>query len=330
MRLGADAISLFKFAVARPGWTLADAREALDIGEPECEAAVKQLAELMLIRQARDPDREWEVVSPEAAAAELLAEDDVEIRRRQAEVAGLRTELMALLPAYFEARRSRRRSEAIDSVDDGRAVQRVLAESAARARQEIRVQHAGAGLSRESLDASLAADLPTLERGIALRVVLQHATRQHLRTQRWAAVVVAAGAQVRTVAVVPRRLILIDTDRAVIPQEGGRSGAVLVEEPAIVEHLGASFEHLWTGAVPFPVEEPGADAAASDEAAVRDDLRAQILRLLADGATDDVVARRTGLSPRTCRRYVATLMEELGAGSRFQAGVLAERAGLIG
>ncbi|MCZ0982437.1 hypothetical protein O1L60_35735 [Streptomyces diastatochromogenes] len=50
--------------------------------------------------------------------------------------------------------------------------------------------------------------------------------------------------------------------------------------------------------------------------------------LLAEGAKDEVIARRMGMSLRTCRRHIADLLEELGAESRFQGGVLAERAGL--
>ncbi len=35
------------------------------------------------------------------------------------------------------------------------------------------------------------------------------------------------------------------------------------------------------------------------------------------------------MSERTLRRHVAAIMQELSAGSRFQAGVLAARAGLV-
>ncbi|KOG32387.1 hypothetical protein ADK34_09305 [Streptomyces viridochromogenes] len=52
--------------------------------------------------------------------------------------------------------------------------------------------------------------------------------------------------------------------------------------------------------------------------------------LLAQGAKDEVIARRLGMSLRTCRRHIAELLEELGAESRFQGGALAERAGSPG
>ena len=54
-----------------------------------------------------------------------------------------------------------------------------------------------------------------------------------------------------------------------------------------------------------------------------------ILALLAAGAPDATIARQTGVSQRTVERRVRALMDRLGAGTRFQAGVQAARRGLI-
>lgn len=48
-------------------------------------------------------------------------------------------------------------------------------------------------------------------------------------------------------------------------------------------------------------------------------------RLLATGAKDDVIARRLGLSVRTVRSEIKSLVAALGATSRFQAGCELER-----
>ena len=53
-----------------------------------------------------------------------------------------------------------------------------------------------------------------------------------------------------------------------------------------------------------------------------------LLQQLAAGAKDEQIARTLGLSLRTVRRRVADLMIELGADTRFQAGVEAVRARL--
>ncbi|SDK53829.1 helix-turn-helix domain-containing protein [Nonomuraea jiangxiensis] len=51
----------------------------------------------------------------------------------------------------------------------------------------------------------------------------------------------------------------------------------------------------------------------------------QVLQLLAQGCTDEAVARNLGVSLRTVRRITADLMERLDARSRFQAGLKAAR-----
>ena len=80
------------------------------------------------------------------------------------------------------------------------------------------------------------------------------------------------------------------------------------------------FEQLWLRAAaarPHPDGE-----AASDD-------RRRILELLMIGTKDETIARQLGLSLRTVRRRVAELMDELGARTRFQAGMEAHRRGLL-
>lgn len=55
-----------------------------------------------------------------------------------------------------------------------------------------------------------------------------------------------------------------------------------------------------------------------------------IAGLLALGLKDEAVVKRLAISHRTYRRRVRHLMDKLGARSRFEAGVLAERAGWVG
>ena len=58
-----------------------------------------------------------------------------------------------------------------------------------------------------------------------------------------------------------------------------------------------------------------------------DHTRAAILRLMADGEKDEAISRRLSVSVRTCRRHIADYMAQVGATSRFQAGVIAARNG---
>ena len=54
-------------------------------------------------------------------------------------------------------------------------------------------------------------------------------------------------------------------------------------------------------------------------------LQHAIIRLLLQGAKDEVIARRLGVSVRTCRRHISSIMDQLGATSRFQAGAMIQQ-----
>ena len=50
---------------------------------------------------------------------------------------------------------------------------------------------------------------------------------------------------------------------------------------------------------------------------------------MAQGHKDELVARRLGMSVRTCRRYISEIMEQVESSSRFQAGVNVALARLL-
>ena len=60
-----------------------------------------------------------------------------------------------------------------------------------------------------------------------------------------------------------------------------------------------------------------------------DDVDLAILRLLSEGCTTDLIARRAGFSERTVRRRLRALADDLGVDSSIEVVVHAVRAGLI-
>lgn len=88
----------------------------------------------------------------------------------------------------------------------------------------------------------------------------------------------------------------------------------MVRSPVLVGALTSLFEELWRGSVPL---------------GTTGDPHRQVAALLSQGLTDEAIARRLGLSVRTVRARIARIMAELGARTRFQAGVLAARAGWL-
>ncbi len=73
--------------------------------------------------------------------------------------------------------------------------------------------------------------------------------------------------------------------------------------------------------------DPGRASATGGWEPTADDLR--ILRLLSEGHTTDVVARRQGVSERTIRRRLHAIAHEIGVDTTIEAVVYAVRARLI-
>jgi DNA-binding CsgD family transcriptional regulator len=102
------------------------------------------------------------------------------------------------------------------------------------------------------------------------------------------------------------------------------AGTLLVRAPALVALVRNLFDQYWARGTPLPTTGAGPGAAAQDVDEVR-----RVLELLQLGLKDESIARQLGVSLRTVRRRVAGVMDDLGATTRFQAGMEAARRGLI-
>lgn len=130
------------------------------------------------------------------------------------------------------------------------------------------------------------------------------------------------GERVRVISEVPTRMFIFGDAHAVLPEPIGFTDEprVHVRQRSVVAALTLWFELLWTHAAPVPELESGRGLP---------DGRQFLLEQLMAGATDELIARKLGISLRTVRRRVAELMSDLGVDTRFQAGVEAVRRGWL-
>lgn len=131
----------------------------------------------------------------------------------------------------------------------------------------------------------------------------------------------ATGEVQRIVPRLPLKMILADESLALVSlTRTGMDGAMLVRSRRLLSLLRDVFNSLWEQATPL---------LGDVDPATLEHSHGQVPALLGAGLGDDAIARELGLGLRTVRRRVAGLCDELDAHSRFQAGVLAERRGLI-
>ena len=318
------AVSAYECALRNGVFRDAEIAKDLDVDAPAAARLRELLTQLRLLAPGKDGGPPVPV-DPLIAEMELRSPVERSIRESQERLAHIHGELRALVPLYQEGSRSGRCDEQIRVLDDPAEVRREVSMLMRTCERETVTVQPGGGRSSESVRRVLAPTLEMLARGVTLRTLYQHTARASLATRAFVRQVAAEGAEVRTTGEAFERVFFFDRRIAVVSQERrGRQppGATLVSEPTLVDFMYRTFENLWQSARVFDTER-----VAYPE--TREELRTDILRLMAAGLKDDVIARRLGMATRTCRRYITELMDEIDASSRFQAGLIVGRRGLL-
>ncbi|WP_260696923.1 hypothetical protein [Streptomyces sp. 130] len=208
------------------------------------------------------------------------------------------------------------------------ALHTLVSEMSARCRREFLLVLPSGARPCRSFPAARTITLDLLARGVRARLIYQHAIRGDLVTRALVRELTQHGAEIRTSAELIDPLVAFDRETLVLPHspdfsgDDDTTGTVAVRDPAMVAFACAAFENLWNTACPLIPD-------TKDTTHTIDALKKSIVHLMAMGHKDEMVARRLGISVRTCRRHIAQIMDEQGAISRFQAGVVLTRAGLV-
>ncbi|MEU4099819.1 helix-turn-helix transcriptional regulator [Streptomyces tanashiensis] len=303
---------------AHPPARPADLAAELDLPLARVESAVSALLDMGLLR--RDQERAVLPVAPDEAVQRTLGPLEREMRARRQHMERTREQLMAFMPLY-ESHLLRlthlRQAEYVELLTDLRAVREAITELGRTCEREVMTAQPGGGRRAEVLEEAVARDEELLRRGVRMRVLYQHTARFSSGTCAYVERVGRLGAQVRTLDDEFMRMLVFDRATAVIPVPDDPHAAVLIREPHVVAFMVGAYERLWLEALPFETEW---DRQTIMD--ISDELKQTIVRLLTEGLTDAAIARRLGLSVRSCRRHVADVMAALGAESRFQAGYL--------
>jgi DNA-binding CsgD family transcriptional regulator len=321
--LGELEIALYRSLLAAPGRPSGKLADSLEISADEVHKPLARLTEMGLVRT--DSADRHTAVSPMLAEATVLGAEDLELGARRAVLEARRNTIRRLVPEWNDALTSAAHETAVDVISDPAKIGNVLMHYADQCREEL-LSVAPGRLPRTRIDSrTRIANLYSLRRGIKTRALYQHTALRDRHTRSYLTELADNGAKIRFAPSVPGRSLVIDQEVALLPiptDTPGRQGLAVVRERNVVAWVIATFEQLWAEAV--PLEEV---ISRQSEAAELDQTRAAILRLMAEGEKDEAISRRLSISVRTCRRHIADYMAQVGATSRFQAGVIAARAG---
>ncbi|MFE2146784.1 LuxR C-terminal-related transcriptional regulator [Streptomyces sp. NPDC059456] len=323
--LGLDttAEAVYRTMLARPRDGVSALAAHLGLPDSEIRRSLDLLSELALIRPSYEHAGELRAVSPDVGMELLMARQQAELAAQQLKIETSRAAAAQLI-AEFADLSPAASGPGVEQLTGLDAIRSRIAGLAHRVQSELMTFAPGGGHRPETLEASKADDGALLGRGVRMRSLFQDSVRNSQTTVTYATWLTENGGEVRTAPDLPTRMMVFDRSTAVIPVSSADSaaGAVVLTGEGTLTALCALFDNIWAGARPLgAVEEKDTGGLNPQERTV--------VQLLAQGLTDEAIAKRLAVSPRTARRLANGLMARLGAASRFEFGVRAVQRGWL-
>ncbi|MFF5230562.1 LuxR C-terminal-related transcriptional regulator [Dactylosporangium sp. NPDC000521] len=320
--LGTTAEGVYRLMLDKPSWGVVDLAGELGVEPAQVRAALDELFELSLIRDSAEREGHLRAVSPGVGLQLLLAKQQEEHDRQTQRIAAGQA-AMAQLVAEYSSRETLRASSDAEQVLGMDGILGRIEELTDATRVEMLSIMPGVQ-APAAMDAAQRNNDILLARNVTIRTAMQEAARNDKGTLAYAQSLTDAGAEVRAAPLLPPRMLVFDRATGLVPIDPANTshGVLVLTGRGVVASLVALFEQVWASAVPL-----GASRARTRHGVTPQER--ELLRLLGQGHTDESAAKRLGVSQRTCRRMMADLMERLNARSRFEAGLLAARAGWL-
>ncbi|WP_435613358.1 helix-turn-helix domain-containing protein [Streptomyces sp. bgisy159] len=291
----------------------------------EVRKFLAELAEQQLVRPSWESSGAYQPISPQLGLAALIARKEVDLMRLQSDLAASKVLAARLEEDFVQSVRAKENGD-VERLIGIEAIRARIEQLSYDCRSEVLSCAPDGAQTAQNRSAGRPLNQMLLERGVNFKTIYLDSLRNDRESVEYAQWLTDLGAEVRTRATVPSRMLIFDREVAVAPlnADASGSGALVVKGSAVLVAMCQLFDLLWQESRPLTVDHrvPKAD----------DDLAAQeraLLDLLADGHTDETVARRLGVSVRTARRITADLMGRVSARSRFELAVHATRRGWI-
>jgi sugar-specific transcriptional regulator TrmB len=313
--VSAEDEAAYRALLDLPRCSVTEVAAATGRGTSALARSLHRLADLGLVSQLPGPPTRYLATRPDLAVESLVARRTDEFERSRAAARAL----LAELPVD----RTHRPEDQVEIVVGREAVAGRFRQLQESAREEMLVLDRPP-YAQNASEPNPAED-PLLGRGVVLRAVYAPEAFDVPGAFALAQAAIAAGEQARVHADVPMKMVVTDLRCALLPltddQVHSVESALVVHNPTLVGALAKMFELLWESALPLPAVDPGPGGWSDGRSTEITD--PQLLGLLVAGLKDETIARQLGVSLRTVQRRISTLMTELGARTRFQAGVAA-------
>jgi DNA-binding CsgD family transcriptional regulator len=312
--------SVYRLLLRHPGSTATEISQSLAIRPHSVRTAIASLEGAGLVSRSPDTQPLFFPVAPDVGVEALIL-------RRQADLEQARALADRMMADFHQGRRTQP-PDPVEIVSGAEAVHTRFEQLQRSARHLVQVldapPYAGPGGTPNRVE------FEALTRGVVYRGIYDQAALEAAPgTINAIARYVAAGEQARFLGKLPFKLATFDREFGYVPltvSQPDIARFMVVRPCSLLDALLYIFDTLWERATPITFG-PGSPPGEPDSGDDPPDSR--LLNLLATGMTDQAIAHHLGLSYRTTRRRIAALMTELGAESRFQAGLQASRRGWL-
>ncbi|MCX5383351.1 helix-turn-helix transcriptional regulator [Streptomyces sp. NBC_00083] len=301
-----------------PGWGTEEVSSGADCSPAEVEEACDRLLATGLLSPAPTARCGFATVEPEAALTRLFTSEERQAAAHAERMARIRSDIAALTVHFADLRNERRAPVEVETLATPALVNSFLEDAGSMVRSRMRSMHPGGPPPEDVIDEMLLRDKEMAGRNIEVEVLYQRRAAEVPYVAAYLMDAARRGREARTAEFLPIRMILFDDDLAVLPINPADSseGALAVHGRALMATLHAFYDHCWHNAtLPRRPQEGRASRPALDSQELI------VVRLLADGVKDEVIARHLGVSSRTLSRLISGLLERLGVQTRFQAAL---------
>jgi len=309
--LGLDTVGerIYRRMLKVPGECEQKLAESLGLSGQELAVALVRLRALGVVRPSGQPPHTLHAVSPQLGVELLLSRQEAALGAAEQQLREGRAAAARLISEFPVGGGGAVNDEMefLHGIDSIRDFLQVLNSEV---REEMLTFAPGGAQTGANMRAARPLNQRLLERGVQMRTVYLESLRRDRASVAHAEWLTRHGGEVRTTPVLPNRMIICDREVAL----------VAVRTRGLLDLLCALFHETWQRSAPLGVPRRKDGAGLTPQ-------QAEALRLLAEGCTDQAVAKHLGVSPRSARRTAAEVMTRLGARSRFQAGALAAQLG---
>lgn len=321
--LDATSLEVYRYAVGHPGWTRPEASEALGLTLRRIDDAIGELSDRRLLSPQAGSGNGLIAVSPDVALADLVDADERAVQDLNARISAQRRELSSLLPTFLDARKNVLASTSVETLEDPNLIHRVLIDYGRDVTEKVYIAQPGQGSTADVHEESVRKDLDLLGNGVRRRTLYDTSTRDHVPTRKAVEAIAAGGGEFGVLPFIPLRILIFDDKLALVGRQLTRDdkAALVIRDHSLINIFTHLFDTAWEISESFLA--PGQITSPLSS------MQRSILRGLANGLSDESIARRLDINVRTCRRHIAWMLETLRADSRFQAALKAHEAGWV-